>query len=241
MKKTVLLLALQGQNHLFVIKDTAAHVVDNYLRLLNFEALPQDSTLYLETTITFPGIADTFIMRRWHTRPQSFRVEVWHKDTLQTGLCTNGSARYRDYDPKSRLWNDLTPDRFHSLFAPYDFRGPLYNWRNNGVQLTWKGTTDYNGHPLQVVEVESPGMYNRYYMFDPTNGLLTLIIETDSLGPDFNPNPMTRIEWKVMHEYLPLHESLIPSLESFLRGSTLTILATEHRLLEHDILIFNRD
>ncbi len=232
---------LQAQHHQFVITDTAAHVVDNYLRLLNLDDLPEDSILFLETSITHPGNTDTFTMRRWYARPQMFRVEVWRDDTLQTGLCSNGVARFRHYNPNHGHWDDLRAERFHNELIPYDFRGPLYNWRHSGAELTWKGTVDYNGHPLQAVHVAMPDRYERTYLFDPSNGLLTLILETDSLPSGARRHPEARIEWKIVHEYLPVSTSLLPSLESFLRGTTLTILATKPQLLPRDILIFNRD
>ena len=234
-------LSLGAQNHHFVIKDTAVHVVDTYLRMLNFEALPEDSILYLETTITSPGSADTFLMRRWHARPQMFRVEVWKKDKLTYGICSNGNDRYRQYIPKADYWEEFSPDKFWEEFDGYDFRGPLYDWRNNASELHWNGTTDYNGHPLQVVKVLRPDSYDRFYMFDPSNNLLTLIIEQPTIYGDSARISPSHIEWKVFHEYQPLGECLIPSLESFLRGTTLTILATKPRFLPRNTLIFNRD
>ena len=238
---TFLPLALGAQNHHFAIKDTAVHVVDTYLRMLNFDALPEDSILYLETTITSPGTTDTFLMRRWHARPQMFRIEVWDKDKITFGICSNGKDRYRQYIPKAGYWEDFSPDRFHEEHLGYDFRGPLYNWRNNASELRWKGTADYNGHPLQVVEVLRPDSYDRYYMFDPSNGLLTLILEQSTTYGDSARIAPSHIEWKVIHEYQPLGECLIPSLESFLRGTTLTILATKPRFLPRNTLIFNSD
>lgn len=230
-----------AQNHQFVIKDSASHVVNNYLRMLNIEALPEDSILYLETTITTPGSTDTFLMRRWHARPQMFRVEVWRGDELQDALCTNGAARFRHYDATEKRWTSLRPERFHDKMRGYDFRGPLHEWLYKGTTLRWKGSVDYNGVPLQAVDVSMPNMYERTYFFDPSNGLLALIIENDSLNSDFAPRPETRIEWKIIHEYLPIGESLLPSLESFFRGTTLTILATKPRFLPRDTHIFNRD
>ena len=84
-------------------------------------------------------------------------------------------------------------------------------------------------------------MYNRYYMFEPGNGLLTLIIETDETMDGKHFVSSSRIEWKMEHEFQPLHESLLPSLESFMRNEELTIFQTRYRFEAMDNEIFERD
>lgn len=234
-------LTLGAQNHHFEIRDTAAHTINTYLRMLNFQALPEDSILYMETSITSPGSTDTLTMRRWFARPQMHRVEVFRGKELLTGLCSNGSDRFREYFPRYQYWETVTPDKFHEDFSGYDFRGPLHNWNNNGYEVIWNGTTEYKGQPLQVVKVISFSGYDRYYMFDPANSLLTLIIEELTVNGDTVPTQPAHIDWKIIHEYTPIGESLIPTLESFMRGATLTIMATTCRFLPRNNLIFNRD
>ena len=148
----------------------------------------------------------------------------------RTGLpiCGYTSGMHTVFYPRSGVVKEL------GSMLP-DFLGSV------STTLRWKGSVDYNGVPLQAVDVSMPNMYERTYFFDPSNGLLALIIENDSLNSDFAPRPETRIEWKIIHEYLPIGESLLPSLESFFRGTTLTILATKPRFLPRDTHIFNRD
>lgn len=221
--------------------DSAQYVVDRYLRMLNFDGLPADSMLVLETTITFNRSDDTVHMRRWYAAPQQLRVEVWQDGKLQTGLNTNGKDRFRHYTFRNKGWESINAERFAENLKGYDFRGPLYRWREQGAELTWSGTTLLKGQPLQVVKVVCPGMFTRHYMFDPQNGLLTLIIETDEASPDNMPNRDGHIEWKAIHEYFPVAGSLIVSQESFMRRGALTILNTTARLTAVDPDLFNHD
>lgn len=234
-------LALGAQNHQFVIKDTAAHVVDTYLRMLNFEALPDDSTLYLESTITSPGSPDTLVMHRWYAKPEMHRVEVRRNGTLISGLCTNGKDRYRKYIPRLGYWEDLASDKFQTEFLGYDFRAPLHQWRDNGITLAWNGTTLYKEQSLHVVKAIDPNRYDRYYMFDPSLNLLTLVIEELTVNGDSVDASPSHIDWKAFHEYQPIGESLVPSLESFMRDGNITIIATRPQLQPRNTLIFNRD
>ena len=68
-------------------KDTAAAIVDRYVELLGYTRLPQDSMLTMVTTVTSPGTADTFVMKRWFVPPLMMRVEVWQPHLRpQTGI-----------------------------------------------------------------------------------------------------------------------------------------------------------
>lgn len=246
MRKIVLLflllpLTMQAQNHQDLLSDTAQQVVERYLRLLNIEGLPQDSLLVMETAITFYGESDTIWMRRWYAAPQKFRVEVWNRGKLETGLVSNGKDRFRKYVPSAKSWESIKLDEFYDCLQGYDFRGHLYNWRAKGATLTWNGTTVLKGEPLQVVKVNCPAMYERYYMFEPESGLLVLIFETDHLEDSYAPRREGHIDWKSVHEYQPLSKGILPSLESFMRGGVLTIMSSTFHLEKNDPEIFEHD
>lgn len=222
--------------------DTAARVVDTYLALLNTDDLPSDSLLVMTTTVTQHGTTDTTYMRRWFTASGMARVEVEHNDYLQMAIYTNGTDRWRRFNPHTGLWEELDADRFRHHLQGYDFHSPLRQWREKGAKLTWSGTTLLNNQSLQVVKVEMPDMLDRYYMFDPANGLLTIIIENSPVSTEsYQRGNPGHIDWKVYHEYLPVGTSLVSSLESFMRDGTLTILRTEAHLAPMNTDIFSRD
>lgn len=231
----------QAQNHQDVLDDSARVVVDRYLQILNIDGLPQDSLLVMETAITFYGQKDTIWMHRWYAAPNMFRVEVWNRGKMETGLISNGKDRFRKYLPAYESWESIKIEDFYDRLQGYDFRGPLYDWRNKGATLAWNGTTTLKGEPLQVVKVNSPKMYERYYMFEPESGLLTLIFETDKLEESETPRREGHIDWKSIHEYQPLWTGILPSLESFMRGGILTIMSSTTHFEKLDTEIFEHD
>lgn len=243
---TLLLLtpvAGRAQNHAFVIGDTAEYVVERYLRLLAIDELPEDSVLSLETAVTVYGDTDTVWMRRWYMPSNKFRIEISYHGRIVQGYITNGKKRFRRYNRFDRVWEPINQTDIDTIVRSYDFRSPLYRWREKGATLTWNGTTLLKEHPMQVVKVSSPDMFDRYYMFDPDNGLLTLIIETDKMnGATVNvADYPSHIDWKSFQEYQPVGHSLIPSEESFLRNDDLTILHTTVRLEPRNDDLFNKD
>lgn len=233
--------ALHGQG-LGTNADSAARVVDRYIGMLNYEALPPDSMLTMRTVITVGEGNDTFTLLRWFVPPLMMRLEVWGGKRLHTALCTNGKDRYRLYKPDLGYWVDLDPAVFYERLVGYDFRGPLYNWRAHGAQLEYKGfTTAMGGHTLETVLVDAPGQYKRYYFFEPT-GLLSVIVETDEIDvEEYKQSDMTRIEWKCIHEYMQVGESLLPKQESFMRKGVLTVEETEAHFEAIKPLLFNAD
>lgn len=230
-----------GQNHQDLLGDSAKAVVERYLQLLNIDGLPHDSLLVMETAVTFYGEKDTIWMRRWYAAPEKFRLEVWNRGKLETGLVSNGKDRFRKYVPADEDWESIKKEEFNQRLQGYDFRGPLYDWRGKGATLSWNGTTTLKGEPLQVVKVSCPAMYDRYYMFEPESGLLTLIFETDNVYKGYAPHREGHIEWKSIHEYQPLTTGILPSLESFMRGGVLTIMSSTSRLEKNDLEIFEHD
>ncbi len=247
MKKLALFLMLLapmagwGQNHEDLLSDTAQTVVERYLALLNIDGLPQDSLLVMETAITFYGEKDTIWMRRWYAAPEKFRVEVWNQGKLETGLVSNGKDRFRYYVESLKSWESTDRNNFAERLQGYDFRGPLYGWRAKGATLTWNGTTTLKGEPLQVVKVNCPAMYERYYMFEPESGLLTLIFETETLPEGYSTLLKGHIDWKSVHEYQPLATGILPSLESFMRNGVLTIMSSTTHFEKMDSGLFERD
>lgn len=235
-------LGLMAQNHRDVLTDSATHVVERYVQMLDIDNLPKDSLLVMETAITTNlDTKDTIWMRRWYAMGERHRIEVWNGKKMEYGLVGNGKDRYRYYMTAYDSWESINAKRFEEKLQGYDFRGPLYHWEEKGARLSWNGRTELKGQPLLVVKVECPNMYNRYYMFEPESGLLTLIFETDELFDGTKEIRKGHIEWKSYHEFQPLQRGMLPSLESFMRDGVLTIMSTTYHFEAINSDIFERD
>jgi hypothetical protein len=236
-----LLLTVAGMTAHGQAVDTAAMIVDRYLDIMGTSRWGSDSVLALETVITSPSSADTFVMKRWFLSPNMTRVEVWHGKELQTALCSNGTDRFRAYRPKYGQWADLMPGSYYERLLPYDFRGPLHSWRAQGATLTYMGVAKAMGkYDMESVKMEGPGLFTRIYFFEPS-GLLSVIVETGELDTAYRAQDEARIEWKIIHEYMEIDGCLLPKQESFMRNGELTVLETTARKEKRNTLIFNQD
>jgi hypothetical protein len=234
--------AMMAQNHRDLLSDSAMHVVDRYVKMLDIDHLPTDSMLVMETAVTTNlNTKDTIWMRRWFAAGERHRIEVWNDQKMDYGLSSNGKDRFRTYRTAYESWESINSEEFNKKLQGYDFRGPLYRWNEKGAQLSWNGTTELKGQPLQVVKVVCPNMYTRYYMFEPESGLLTLIFETDEWEGSKKEIRRGHIEWKIFHEFQPLTTGMLPSLESFMRDGELTILRTSYHFEAVDPDIFEHD
>lgn len=247
MKRLAILLVLLPLGLRAQTPDSAEVIVGRYLKMLNYEALPQDSTLVMESTVTFPGSTDTFLMRRWYAPPTMMRVEVWRNNKLTEGYCTNGSTRHREYMRRMGWWDDVDHRLFHQKIDGFDFRGQLYNWQLRGVRLSYKGVVTAKGQRLQVVRAEQDDVYARYYMFEEQSGLLVLVQEkNEQEGQDVSQKALMQLrvspmEYEVIHEYLPAGASLVPSQMSYMRDGLLTVVETKVHFVPRDNMIFNQD
>ncbi|MDO4217213.1 MAG: hypothetical protein Q4D03_03440 [Bacteroidales bacterium] len=228
-----------AQNHQY-IPDTAALIVDRYLRTMNVEAQRTDSMLYVETITVRRGHSDTTIMKRWFFPPQCMRVEIYQNGNRISGYRSNGRDVYRVF--KKGRWNTISPNDFFTESAGYDFRGPLYNWRINGVDLTYKGEWDYNGHPTYRVLVQDIFRYDRYYLFDQSNNLMFL---ADELPPPADTeqkrlDALAHIDWRAVHEYLPFRAMVLPTIESYQYNGSLYIQYHTYSYLPVDMRLFNK-
>jgi len=239
---TMVSMGAMAQNHQDVLGDSAKLVVDRYVQMLAIDQLPADSVLVMKTAITTnQSRKDTIWMHRWYGTGERHRIEVWDGSTLDFGLVSNGKDRFRVYSKVDETWESVPIEELNKKLQGYDFRGPLYRWREKGAQLSWNGTTELKGQPLQVVKIECPSMYTRYYMFEPESGLLTLIFETDKVYEGYGQMKPGHIEWKSVYEYLPVAHGIQPSLESFMRNGVLTILSTVYHFEAMDTTLFEHD
>ena len=242
MKRLLIILTILAPLTLQAQDDSmAVQIVDRYLSLLNIEALPHDSMMVMTTIITYPGTTDTFTMKRYYAYPQMFRVDIFRPDgSRQTGLYSDGQQFYRFYEPKRRLWGNMTRETFYNQLAGLDFRGPLYQWRNMAMELSYQGKASVKGEQLDVVKVTAPGSYTRTYMFQET-GMLAVILESDETDTTYRVHKDMHIDWKCIHEYQRIGNTILPSLESFARNNQLTVLRSEWHLEARNKKIFSDD
>ena len=230
-----------SQNHLYN-PDSAEVIVGNYLRVLNYDGLPTDSILYMETRIVNSSMPnDTAIMRRWFLNPNKHRFELWYGDTLMEGLFTNGKDVFYMTSTRERLpWLPVTPDKFYDNLVENDFRGTLYNWRAYGSELTYEGVWQFNGHQVYRILVETPYKYNRYYLFEKETGLLFLIQETNTFSEYTNHAEYEHPDWHAIHEFMPVGQSVIPSVESYQFRDAHVVHHTAFRFLPVDMNVFTK-
>ncbi len=240
--KALILMALLLPLGIAAQSDSAAiRIVERYLDIMNIKALPTDSMLVVNTQIIYPQSGDTMNMKRLYAPPQMFRIEVYdNKGLLQTGLCGNGGTRGYVFSSKFDTWRTVTSESFFERLSGFDVRGPLYNWQSNNAYLTYRGKTEYKGQYLDAVYYTAPGAFKRTYFFEES-GMLSLIVEEDSVDEGFSALRDAHIDWKCIHEYSVVGPAILPSLESFMRENTLTVMRSEMHLEKRDDQQFTQD
>ena len=237
----ILFLTQQGKAQSFT-QDSAALIVDNYTKLLNYDGIRSDSILYIETTIVSDNQTDdTLIMRRWFLPPNNNRVEFWQKGKRQTCFHSDGEKIFRKYDTTAHAWASATEDTYYMECSNYDYHGPLYKWNINGVELFYKGTSTFEGTPIYVVHVEGPSRYDRNYFFEKSTGLLFFVQEF----PTIEGKPMTahgsQVDWRAIHEFTPFGNSVLPTQESYQHQGIITVMKHTYKYLAPDKTIFKKD
>ena len=226
------------QNHEYTV-DSAEMVVQNYIRLMNFDAIKSDSTLYIESYIYQRSDPhDTTIMKRWFLPPFNYRTEVWHSDTMVTGLSCNGKDVYMMYSKGNKRWEDANMSSFYNEFWGYDFHGPLFKWKTDNTHLQYKGIWKFNDQEVYRIFVTNPDRYERYYMFDKRSGLLFLIDETDSHSDRMVVLDDEHVDWRAYHEYQPVGKALLPSIESYQYGGDITLIFHTYKYVTKDEKLF---
>ena len=215
--------------------DTAKAIVERFLKALNYEALPADSMLYIESSIfDFHDRSDTLVMKRWFLPPHSHRVELWLHGKLQLGYLTNGLDNARLYDTIKHVWQKMTLADYYDKGAAYDFHTPLYKWRTNGTEVQYLGEKEIQGVKVYEVHVETPGMYKREYLFERENRLLFFIIEhTEIYSGEVDPYHRN-VDWRAFTDYIHIGQSLLPYTESYRRDGRVTVINHRYTFLKKE-------
>ena len=223
--------------------DSATVIVGRYLAMQDFNKLRKDSILYMETYIYYRSKpTDTAVLKRWFLPPNSFRAELWHGDTLLEGCYTDGKRIYREYNPKMKVgWIGVTPDHYYDIDYQYDIREELYKWEAEAATLVYKGEWDFNGNKVYRILKETPERYNKYYLFEKESGLLFLIEESNERSEYANHTVYSHADWHAYHEFQPVGNVLIPSVESYQTGNDIVYHFTHFKYLPLDRQIFQKD
>lgn len=248
MKKTLIILSMlicwigaQGQQKSAV--DSAELIVQQYYNLLNYDGLRNDSILYIETIIykrTNP--TDTAIMKRWFLAPNKARAELWHGDTLLEGAYSDGNTIFREYQLGILThWTRVADSRYYNIAPNYDFRGALYHRKADAAVLKYEGIWDFNGNPVYRIFVDTPYKYCRNYLFEKESGLLFLIQETNQHSEYTSHQAYDHPDWHAYHEYQPLGDVLIPSVESYQMDGDVVYYFSKSRYVPMNMDIFTKD
>lgn len=215
--------------------DTAKAIVEHYLRSLNYDALPADSMLYIESSIfDFNDRSDTLVMKRWFLPPHNHRVELWEHGAIKLGYLTNGTNNARRYDTIKHRWQRIDLADYYDKGYAYDFHSPLYTWRTNGTELQYLGEWEIHGVKVDKVHAETPGMFIRDYLFEKENGLLFFVIEhSEVFGGETDPYHRN-VDWRAYTDYIHIGKSLLPYTESYKQNGRVTVINHRYAFLKKD-------
>ena len=221
--------------------DTAKAIVSKFIDALNYEALPSDSMLYIESSIfDFHDRSDSMLMKRWFMPPHNHRVEIWSNGAMQLGYLSNGTDNARHYDTVKQVWQKIDLATYYDNGSAYDFHTPLYYWRTNGTELQYLGEWEIEGVKVYKVHAETPGMHVRDYLFEKDNGLLFFIIEHAELfGGDTDPLHRN-VDWRAFTDYIHIGKSLLPYTESYKRMGQVTVVKHRYAILKKDRRKFDK-
>ena len=208
-------------------------VVSKYLKLLNYDNLP-DKTVYMESAITensFPG--DTMYMKRWFYGNRS-RVEIYHHGKQTVGFCSNGKEFWH-YHPNSNTWDTLALTSYSDSVSGYHYHTPLHSWEARSLEFKQCWPMKWEDKDVYRLAVEDPERPMRFYLFEKESGLLFFITPTT---PE-KAKARKKVEWKAINEYTPVDNIfLFPSVESYQYLNSITIYFTKTQLLPFDESIF---
>ena len=221
-------------------------MVDRYVQMLNIDHLPQDSLLVMETAITTNlDSKDTIWMRRWYAAGEKHRIEVWIDKKLNFGLTSNGKDRFRNYRSAYETWEAITKENFSNrscratTSAGRSTAGARKAPRSPGTApRTSKGT---------------PCRWSRWYAPRCTTATTCSTPPADcspsssrptartTAPPRSAPAPRTSSGRASTNTCPVTAPHLLPSLESFMRSGTLTVLSTTMHLEPRNDELFNKD
>lgn len=220
-------------------QDSAIMLVEGFLKFANYDSYVKDSVLYIESEIVKRyGEGDTVRIKRWYCPPNNYRIEVWSGRRPEVAMIGYKDSSFMYYFSSDRSWRHVHVDNFYQREWEYDFRSPLYFWKNNGMELTYEGTLDFEGSEVQQVLVRAPNMFDRHYLFEKKTGLYFMYIEDGTrLDSDsvFTKHP---VDWRAVHEYMPFRKGFYPSFESYQADGDIILIHNTLKVIPYKKEIF---
>ena len=114
---TLMLIALPAQSQSALSNaDTAALIIGRHYEITDYDAIPKDSMLFIESHIVYQDQPkDTLLMRRWYVWPNRFRLEITRQDSLLTGYRNDGKDEYMKYDYRKDDWAPVNINYYYNL------------------------------------------------------------------------------------------------------------------------------
>ena len=136
----------------------------------------------------------------------------------------------------------MTQNSVYNVVISLDIRGSLYDWRSKGSELYYAGEFNYKGRPLDRVFVVSPASFDRYYFFERTTGLLTMMVEDiHFFGGDTPREGAYRVDWRAWSEFAPVHGHYLPTVESYRVGEQVVVIRNTYSFKKPSTGYFTED
>ena len=221
----------------------AAAIIENYLDFVDFSKIRTDSVLCIVTyVIDREHPNDTMTIYRWYQSPNRIRIELWSNKKMNDAIYSDGKKLFRSFNAAQREWLSVTQDTYFDFTIPYDIRGALYDWRAKGAEASYAGEFTLEGHPVDRIQVSSPGLFDRYYFFERETGMLFMLTEQDHLfGDAKKTNNAQRVDWRAWHEFTPFHGCLMPSIESYQANGQVVLMYHHYHYEAPQPTLFTQD
>ena len=221
----------------------AIAIVDKYLKKIDFDRFRTDSVLCVVSKIVDRSSPkDTMIIYRWYMQPRYNRIEIWQNGRIEDAYHSDGLKLFRKFHRGRREWANLTPDSYYNTTLPLDIRGALHNWRSKGAEIFYAGELQFKGQTVDRVFVTQPEIFDRYYYFERSTGMLGLVMEDEHIyGDRMRGLNAVKVDWRAWEEFVPVHEFYLPSKESYQMGEQMVILYHEYHYEAPQMKLFTED
>ena len=231
-----LVVATLLSNVVFAQQDSLSlTVVKQYLTTLNYDNLPNNKIVYMESKIINTQIADdTAYMKRWFLGNAYSRIELYHQGKLIVGYNSNGKEHWR-YNALGGNWYKIGIGEYYDSVVGYNYQKPLHTWEARSLEFIECVSMRWENQDVYRVTVKDPDHLDRHYLFEKSSGLLFFM---QPVEPETGKKKH-EVAWRAINEYMPVEDFyLFPSIESYQWEDNITIYFTTTQFLPFDESIF---